>query len=218
MRLLLTSSGLANEKIKQFFVSQFDRVDNKTAALVTCTRTEEEQAYVDVSKKELADLGIKVEEINISRDDIFEEYPECDIYYVCGGNTFHILDRLRTTGVEKILIEAVKRNKFYVGVSAGSVLAGPDIEVAGIGKDGDINDIGLHNYGSLHLVPFIIFPHYKEGNKKEAIDFKKYRFQEPIIALTDSQALFVSDGEYVLLGERGGLQFCENYKLKDLTE
>jgi len=222
MRLLLTSSGLANDKIKQFLISQFDRLDNKTAALITCVKNEEERTYIETSRKELEDLGIKVTEIDITKDDIYANYPEFDIYYVCGGNTYYILDRLRETGMQKILAEAARKSKFYVGVSAGSILAGPDIEIAGAGKDGDVNEVGLYNLGSLHLIPFLIYPHYpvsdsQQEAKKEVITFKKYRFQEPVIALTDNQALYVTDLENILIGEKGGLQFCESHKLKDLT-
>lgn len=216
MKLLLTSSGLSNDKIKQFFVSQFDRLDDKTAALVSLIRSEEERAYVDISRKELTDLGIKAQEIDISKDDIYTRYPEFDIYYVCGGNTFYILDRLRATGMQNILAEAVNKNKFYVGISAGSILAGPDIEPAKFG--GDINELGMHHLGSFHWTPFLISPHYTEERKKDVLDLKKFRFQEPVIALADNQALFVTDSENILIGERGGLQFCEYYKLKDLTD
>ena len=217
MRLLLTSSGLANEKIKQFFIGQLDRLDNKTAGLVMAVRNEEEHSYVKNSRKELEDLGIKVTEIDVSKDDIYANYPEFDIYYICGGNTFFILDRMRATGMDRILIEAAKKNKFYLGVSAGSILAGPDIAVAGYGKDKDVNDIGLHSLGSFHFTPFLVFPHYNEEEKKDVIDFKKVRFQEPVIALTDEQALYITDSENILIGEKGGLQFCEGCKLKDLT-
>jgi len=217
MKLLLTSSGLANKKIKQFFVSQFDRTDNKTAALITCVESEEEQIYVNNSKEELEGLGVKIEEINIAKDDLYKKYPEYDIYYVCGGNTYHILGRMRFTGMEKILMDAVNKNKFYLGVSAGSILAGPDIEIAGWGKDGDVNDIELRVLGSFNFTPFLIFPHFSEENKREVINFKKYRFQEPVIALTDNQALYVADTENRLVGASGGLQFCGSHRLKDYT-
>ena len=216
MRLLLTSNGLSNDKINNYFVSQFDRLDNKTAALITCKRPGESRENIEQSIKELEDWGINVQEIDINKEDLYARYPDFDIYYVCGGNTFYILDRMRTTGMEKILIDAVNKDKFYVGVSAGSVLAGPDIDSAR--AYGDINDLGMHNLGSFHWIPFLIFPHYADERKKDAIDFKRFRFQEPVIALTNSQALFVNDTGNVLIGEKGGLQFCENYKLKDLTD
>jgi len=216
MKLLLTSAGLSNDKIKNFFVGQFDRLDDKTAAFITCKRPEASREFIEKNKKDLEDLRIKVQEIDITKDDIYPRYPEFDIYFVCGGNTFYILDRMRATGMERILIDAADKNKFYVGESAGSMLAGPDIGAAK--ACGDVNDLGLHNLGSFHFTPFLIFPHYTEERKKDVIEFKRFRFQEPVIALTDDQALFVTDTENTLIGEKGGLQFCENFKLKDLTD
>ena len=72
MKLLLTSTGLANENIKKFFISQFDRLDNKKACLITSGRNSEEQFYIDESIKELEELGIGVTEFNIAKNIIFQ--------------------------------------------------------------------------------------------------------------------------------------------------
>jgi len=199
MRLLLTSTGLKNEKIKDFFASQFDRLDNKTACIVTSGRNEEEQFYIDGSIKELEDLGIKVVEFNIAKHNSFVNFPEFDIYYVCGGNTFYILDRIRMTEVDKILIKAVKNNKFYIGVSAGSIIAGPDIEVAGLG---DSNDVNLEDLTGLKLVLQIITPHYNQKEESDVEKFKEKRKGETVIAITDDQAVFIEDGNYKIVGDK----------------
>lgn len=196
MKLLLTSTGLVNENIKKFFVSQFDKLDNKTACIVTSGRNDEEQFYIDGSIKELEDLGIKVIELNIAKHESFVNFPLYDIYYVCGGNTFYILDRMRKTGVDKILIDAVKKGKFYLGVSAGSNIAGPDIEVANLG---DPNDVNLDDLTGLKLVPYITIPHYNQKDKNAIEKFKEKRKGEQVIALTDDQAIFVEDGKMVLI-------------------
>lgn len=217
MRLLLTSTGLGNEKIRKFFVTLLDQLDNKTLALITAPRSEEMRSFIEMEKGFLTDLGLKVDEQNLALDDIFDEIPEYGIYYVCGGNTFFILDRMRRTRMDRTLVDAASKGKLYVGVSAGSVLAGPDVQVART-PSGDVNEIGLADLAGLRLTPFIVFPHYEPRLQKEAQDFKRYRMQEPVIALTDNQALYVSDSENVLLGEPGGLQFSESYKIKDFTE
>jgi dipeptidase E len=196
MKLLLTSTGLTNENVRKFFISQFDRLDNKTACIVTSGRNDEEQFYIDGSIKELEDLGIKVIEFNIAKHESFVNFPLYDIYYVCGGNTFYILDRMRKTGVDKILINAVKKGKFYLGVSAGSIIPGPDIEVAGLG---DSNDVNLKDLTGLKLVPYIITPHYNQKEESDVQKFKEKRKGEQIIALTDDQAIFVEDGKMVLI-------------------
>ena len=197
MKLLLTSAGLKNQKIRDFFVAQFDKLDNKMACIITSGRSEEEQFYIDQSLREMSDLGIGVTEVNIAKNDSFSDLPDFDIYYVCGGNTFYILDRMRKTGMDKILIEAVKKGKFYLGVSAGSIIPGPDIEIAGWGDGGDPNDVNLRDLTGLGLVPYLIAPHYTETEKADVADFAKKRKDEPVIALTDDQAIFVADGKMV---------------------
>jgi len=192
MKLLLTSTGLNNENVKKFFISQFDRLDDKTACLVTSGRNEEEQFYIDESIKELSDLGITVTELNIAKNDIFPYLSAFDIYYVCGGNTFYILDRMRKTKIDRFLIDAVARGKFYLGVSAGSIIPGPDIEVAGLG---DPNDVNLKDLTGLKLVPYIITPHYNQKEEKDVEAFKEKRKGEQVIALNDDQAIFIEDGK-----------------------
>jgi len=198
MKLLLTSAGLSYENIKKFFISQFDMLDNKTACIVTSGRNEEEQSYIDISIKELENFGIKVVEFNIAKHNSFVGFPEFDIYYVCGGNTFYILDRMRKTGIDKILVDAVKNGKFYIGVSAGSIIAGPDIEVAGIGN-GDPNDINLKDLSGLKIVPYIVTPHYNQEEEADVEKFKEKRKGERVVALTDEQAIFVENGKMVLI-------------------
>lgn len=196
MKLLLTSAGLANKNVKNFFISQFDRLDNKTACIVTSGRNEEEQFYINSLIKELEDLGIKVIEFNIAKHESFVNSPEYGIYYVCGGNTFYILDRMRKTGVDKILIKAVKNNKFYIGVSAGSIIPGPDIEVAGLG---DKNDVNLKDLTGLGLTNVIITPHYNQKEEKDVEEFRNKRKGEKVIALMDDQALFIENNKKTLI-------------------
>jgi len=198
MKLLLTSAGLANEKVKNFFISQFDRLDNKTACIITSGRNAEEQFYIEGSIKELEDLGIKVIEFSIAKHESFVNFPLYDIYYVCGGNTFYILDRMRKTGVDKILIDAVKKGKFYLGVSAGSIIPGPDIKAAGLG---DPNDVNLSDLTGLKMTNLIITPHYNQKEESDVEKFKEKRKGETIIAITDDQAVFIEDGNYKIIGD-----------------
>ena len=193
MKLLLTSTGITNENVRKFFISQFERLDDKTACVITSGRTEEEQLYIEESLKEMADLGIKVKELNIAKNNSFPNLEEFDIYYVCGGNTFYILDRMRKTGIDKVLIDAIKSGKFYLGVSAGSVIPGHDIEISGWGEYGDPNDINLKDLTGFGLIPYIISPHYTEKEKADIDAFKEKRKGEQVIAITDDQAVFVDD-------------------------
>lgn len=199
MKLLLTSAGLANEKIRNFFVAQFDSLKNKKACLIHTVRVESDWEYMKYYDQELKELGLKYDAINISEDINLVNLPEYDIYYVCGGNTFYILDRMRKTGLDKALIGAVRNGKFYLGVSAGSIIAGPDIEVAGVGG-ADVNDVNLIDLTGLKLTEHIVTPHYCEEEEKDVQDFREKRKGESVIALTDEQAVLVEDGKIMKIG------------------
>jgi len=197
MKLLLTSTGLANQKIRNFFVSQIGSLDDKNVCLIYTIRQERDWQWVEYYHKELEEIGLRYDDVNISEEKDFSDLPAYDIYYVCGGNTFYILDRLRKTNLDKVISEAIKSGKLYIGVSAGSIIMGPDIEIAGLGEDGDLNDMNLEDLSGFGLVPYIISPHYTEKEKSSIKAFKEKRKGEPVVELTDDQAIFVEDGKMV---------------------
>ncbi|MFA6973166.1 MAG: Type 1 glutamine amidotransferase-like domain-containing protein [Parcubacteria group bacterium] len=207
MKLLLTSTGFTNQKIRDFFVSQFDALENKKACLIYTIRQEGDWQWVERYDSELKEIGLQYDGVNISEEKDLSDLQEYDIYYVCGGNTFYILGRLRKTNLDKVILKAVEEGKFYVGVSAGSIVVGPDIEVAGIGE-GDENDINLSDLSGFNWVPFHISPHYTEQDKNDVEEFYNKR-KESLIALTDDQALFVTDKEVLLVGNKGVTELSE---------
>jgi dipeptidase E len=210
MKLLLTSDGLNDRKVIDFFVGQLDGFENKKACVVATRQSEEHQVYIDAARKELEGLGIAVDVANISEDVDASVLSEYDIYYGCGGNTFYILDRMRRTGMDQVLAKAIREGKFYVGVSAGSILVGSDIEISGWGAAGDPNDIGLQDLSGFGIVPYLVYPHYTEKDRDAVLSFGARRDGEPIVALTEEQALYVGDEGTFLIGEDGGLSLLRN--------
>ena len=134
-KLLLTSAGFLNKEISNLFLKELSKEPNKSKVfMVTGARTKEEEYYIQESKQELINLGFKdIFVFNLDRKISLDEVKDCDVIYVCGGNTYYILKRFRETGLDKIVIELVNQVKIYIGVSAGSVMAGPNIEIAGWG-------------------------------------------------------------------------------------
>ena len=214
-RLLLTSTGLANSIIRDFFISQIDALPGKMVGLVSACRTYEESLYVKESIAELKRMGVSVEELNIVARKSFSEILEFDIYYVCGGNTFFILDQMRRSGMDKILSEAIDMGKLYIGVSAGSIIASKDIEIAGVGPLGDPNDINLSNLEGLEKIPFYVHPHYSVSERKYIENFYKKK-KTPLVAITDSQAVYVEGDDIFLVGIKGGLRLG-GLKIDDRT-
>jgi dipeptidase E len=76
---------------------------------------------------------------------------------VGGGNTYALLERLRQSALLDAIRERVREGLPYVGVSAGSNVAGPSILTTN-----DWNGVGLTAFAALDLVPFNVNPHYLE--------------------------------------------------------
>jgi len=94
--------------------------------------------------------------------------------------------------------------KVYVGVSAGSIVAGKTIQTADkFGTGTDNATIKLKNLKGLNLVPFDIFCHYQpeyaEIIKQKMPDPKKRAKNLKI--LTDEQAILVQGKEIDLIGK-----------------
>ncbi|MEI8339199.1 MAG: Type 1 glutamine amidotransferase-like domain-containing protein [bacterium] len=194
MKLLLTSAGLSTQSIKDKFISLLDKpVSDILILVIAFAQNDEEQFYVDQSVNELKSLGInKIVYFNL-KEESFDESQKFDAIYVCGGNTFAILNRMKETGVFEYIKKLQNTDTVYVGVSAGSIIAGPDIAIAGWGSEADTNEIGLQDFNSLNFTDISIYPHFHDELKSEVEEFRK-QVEHPVIELTNEQAV-------VILGE-----------------
>jgi dipeptidase E len=113
--------------------------------------------------------------------------------YVCGGNTFFLMSHMRRTGFDEIVRKAVDDGLIYIGSSAGSVAATPDIGYAASLDDraqGDGDDAGLG------FVGFAILPHLSHPTMGDAVMdcYSRWDDEEygaPAFALTDDQVILI---------------------------
>jgi dipeptidase E len=120
-----------------------------------------------------------------------------DVLFVSGGNTFHLLDQVRQTGFD-VWLRANMQNKVYVGVSAGTIIATPTIEIAEM-PPGDPNLPGLSDVTGLGLVNFEIEPHCDKARFSSAETYASSRLN-PVYGLDDASAIVV-DGDYKVVSE-----------------
>jgi peptidase E len=202
-KILLTSAGFENPKIGEEFLKLVNKSaqEIKVLFIPTAARTKEELFYVSKSKEELMGVGIKEENIinfNLDRKLSEEELNRFDVIYICGGNTFYLLHRVNESNFRDKIISLVDKGIVYVGASAGSIIAGPDIEISGRGDRWDKNDIGIKDLAGLNLTTEIISPHYIE-EEKEIIDKFREETNKKVTPLRDDQALLIIDDEVKLL-------------------
>jgi dipeptidase E len=199
-KILLTSAGFENPIVGNEFLNLVNKTPStiKILFIPTASRTEEELYYVEKSKEELLSIGIEEKNIitfNLDYNLSEEELNKIDVIYICGGNTFYLLHRVRETKFDKVIMDFVSSGKVYVGVSAGSLLAGPNIKVKDLYKD---NDIGIKDFRGLNITDITVIPHYTEEAKEKIQEIKEDSKYE-IITLTDSQALLIIDSDIKII-------------------
>lgn len=185
-KILLTSNGLSTKKIKLAFKSQFIKPTENISVLFipTASRTEDEMMYVKKSYDELIESGVKKENIiwfDIDAVNKTSEYFESvDCIFVCGGNTYYLLSKLKEFGLDNKIIRAIEKGTVYVGVSAGSVVTSPTIDhICFL----DENDTGLISFHALELIDKYVVPHYEKSFNNQLISDK------PFVCITDESAI-----------------------------
>lgn len=91
---------------------------------------EETEGMVEEETTILESLGLAVDVLDVSAasyESIVNSLTKNDIIFIGGGNTFFLLQELRRSGADKILVQEVNKGKLYIGESAGAVIACPDI-------------------------------------------------------------------------------------------
>ena len=195
--VLLTSAGFEDMdgNQKPAIVKRFLKMIGKPPAeatvlfIPTAAIDSEAEAFVPLCRQELINLGIP--EANIFTHDIDGTLSETDamqydVIYFTGGNTRHLLKRIKETGFDAIIKKRVYANKVYIGVSAGSLIAKPNI--------GEPDEVYNKETAGLCLINAYVGVHYPEGSSPRT------DFPLPHIPLTDNQAIAVRWDGYEIIG------------------
>ncbi len=202
--ILLTSAGM---QVKDEIIKLLQKpAYNITVAFIaTAAKPEADLSFVQRDLDIMKEVGFNVEEIDIEgkkESEVMKLLELKDIIFVEGGNTFYLLKAMRRCNFERVIKKLLKLGKVYIGVSAGSIVAGRTIETAGWGN-ADKNLVGLRSLKGLNLVPYNIIVHYQPEDAeliKQKIKNPKKRAKKLRI-LTDDQALLVQADQDMLLGQ-----------------
>jgi len=172
LRLFHEMLGMPPEQAKVLFIPTAANSDESRPAAGAC--------FADLLSAGILPNNIRIYDIDGTLS--LEQAMEHDVIYFTGGDTGHLLRRIKETGFDEIVKKMVYANKVYVGVSAGSLIATPNIE-APYNKE----TVGLcliHAYLSFHC---------PEGTAP------KMDLPLPHIPLTGNQALEVRWDGYSLI-------------------
>lgn len=185
MKRLFLASSFAD--VADIF-AQFSQGEGKgktVAFIPTASLHEEINFYVAAAREAFIAMGMEVCELEIAtatEAEMSEALERCDYIYVSGGNTFFLLQELRKSGADKLIVRQIEAGKCYIGESAGAIVLSPDISY--IKAMDDIRaapDLG--SLASLALVSFYPLPHHTNFPFKEVVE-------EIINTLSDDIALY----------------------------
>lgn len=218
MKLLLTSRGVINDRIKGALEDLLGKPIADSTALFVPTAVYAYANGVNYAWRGLrmhGDLGWKqygVLELaalpSVPKEAWLPQLEEADAVIVGGGNNFYLSYWMQESGLFEMLPGLLEGGKVYVGISAGSMVLtrGFDFErerfeKTGVYYDEEFDEEMASNTGShegLGLVDFLIRPHLNSemfpGITLESVEERAAKAGAPMYALDDDSAIKVQDG------------------------
>ena len=158
--------------------------------------------FVAAARESIASLGHEVELLELrqmSPENAELVLQSLDVLYVAGGSTFALLEALRFSGNDEVLIRHVRAGLPYIGCSAGSAVTGPDIAPLSL-MDDPADGPHLRSTAGLALIDRTVLPH-ADGRlpqyPTQLIErtLQTYGDEYPLVQLRDDQALCVDGAE-----------------------
>ena len=197
-KLLLTSTGFNNRRFASLFLEKInkDAADIKVIFIPTAATDDDAKEMLPNCYQDLTNCGILSKNILIyelrhlisqghykKQSDLpkflrlltIEEMGEYDAIYFCGGDEVHLLNEINRSGVKKVLKSAVENGLFYIGTSAGSVIAAENLP----------DNLGfIENNLYVHCAKGTQCGNFKAGQD---------------ICLTDHQAVWIEGNDYEII-------------------
>lgn len=203
-KLFLTSSFI---DVYKYFKSFVGNTKGKTITFIpTASVKEEYTGYVDNDRKAFEELGVIIDELDISntsKNKIEETIQKNDFIYISGGNTFYLLQELKVSGSDEIIRNEIKKGKPYVGASAGSIILSKSILF--VEKMDDKSKAEkLVNYDALNLVDFYTLPHHTNKPFKHIVEeiITDYNNKINLLPISNTEAILVSGVTMEIIGTK----------------
>jgi dipeptidase E len=223
MKLLLTSAGITNDRIRKALLDLLGKPIEQSKALCVPTAIYALAGGNGYSWAMLKELELGWQEYGVleltALPSLLEEHwlpavEAADVIIVGGGNGFYLSYWLQQSRLAQKLPELLK-NKVYVGVSAGSAIVTHSINVnrsklekTGVYHDDEYDETGPSKASSVKTLKFVDFtlrPHLHAGYfptaSLENMEHWAAKVDVPLYAIDDQTAIKVVDGAVEVVSE-----------------
>jgi len=224
MKLLLTSAGLTNASIINALQGVVGKPFGESNIVVVPTAHNPvpgdkgwllEEDFINpyqLGWKRFSVVDLAAVE-RLDKDLWWPEFEQADVVLVGGGGTFYLSYWLQQSGLFDVLPQWLK-SKVYIGISAGSQVAGANLRSTGEAldagplSDDEYDEIGPTSQSSgkaLGLVDFAFRPHLNSPDfpkiRKDYLEGVAKTLNVPMYALDDQSAIKVIDDSVEIVSE-----------------
>jgi dipeptidase E len=184
---------------------KINKITNNKRLVFIPTASEVEDgnlSWLDDDRQALKTAGFFVKDYSITGKNSVQISKELEgVGNICvgGGNTYYLLSQARKSGFDKIAKNYIDKGLIYIGSSAGSLLAGPNIETS---LDDPKTVPELTDYTGLNLIDVAVRPHWGSERFLERYHLEMdrlYSLKQNMILLRDNQYLHVKEDWYQVI-------------------
>ena len=160
--------------------------------VTTAANPYQNKSFVDRDRNALINLGFHVKDVDVEGSNVTalqESIKDCNIIFVAGGNTFYLLEKVKSSGFDQVIHTFLADGGIYIGSSAGSVIMGTSIDIVSR-MDNKSAAPGLQDTDGLCFVNKLVLPHadnskYRDQITKTLSDYQSEK--ENILLINDSE-------------------------------
>ncbi|MFO3715727.1 MULTISPECIES: Type 1 glutamine amidotransferase-like domain-containing protein [Anaerococcus] len=199
MNIFLSSSLVGAKNGFERFIEKYQA--REITFVATAAEVSPYTQYVDDAREYFIKKGFEIKDLKVNKleqSDAKEIISDTEILYVSGGNTFYLLQELKKKNLLELIKERVDKGMVYVGESAGSIIASPNIEYIKYMDDPKAAP-ELKSTTALNLVEFYPLPHWGEEPFEEAAEkiHKTYADTLPIWVINNKSSIsHLKENEY----------------------
>ncbi|TYP86407.1 Type 1 glutamine amidotransferase-like domain-containing protein [Blastococcus xanthinilyticus] len=210
MRLLLTSAGLCHPSLVEAAAELAGRPLSGLRAAVVPTAANVVDGdkgwliadYVNLQRAGFA--AVDIVDVSALEGEVWRPRLEAaDVLVLTGGDTTHLLRELRRSGLADRL-PGLLASRLLIGISAGSMVLGPDLALSASDKPRPEDCVGLG------LVDLLVLPHlgspYFPNASEEALRAAARDLAHPVFGLADGTAVAVDGDRVTVVGEGAHVQ------------
>lgn len=225
MKLLLTSAGITNKSIADALCELLGKPagESRLVSIPTAHNpvpgdkrwvvNEDMEGPLSLAWKEFSMVDLAAVS-SLDRDLWWPQLQQADVLLFGGGNTYYLSYWMQQSGVFDALPEWLQ-SKVYVGISAGSQMAGASLHVTSEAlekgrelRDDEYDELGPRGQSSakaLQLVDFVFRPHLNSPQfpkiREDTMRATAHNLESPMYVVDDATAIKVTDGTVEVVSE-----------------